>query len=274
LNSIHRLEYFLAVVKNGGFSSAAVALGTAPSAPIRAVASLEKNLGVQLFRRTTRRVVLTEDGKTYAQRCESILGDLAEADAQIKRSSVGISGLVRVTAPVMMGRLHVAPLLGEFLALHPHLSINLQLSDRLSNLIQDEFDLAVRVGELKDSTLIALQVGKVRKDNCVHSDGYLPQNEWTFSDKTRKVLVKPSFNFHTNHLDAARQACVAGAGCGVFFSYQVKEQLNSGQLTEVLKRFGGPTVPVHLVSPPGRLASQRIKLLRSWLSNQLKLRLE
>jgi DNA-binding transcriptional LysR family regulator len=293
LNPIHRLEYFLAVVKHGGFSAAALALGTAPSAPIRAVASLEKEIGVQLFRRTTRQVALTDDGKVYAQRCQTIISDLAEASAQIKQSSRIISGLIRVTAPVMLGRLHVAPLLGEFLAANPQIIINLQLSDRLSNLVQDEFDLAVRVGALKDSTLIALEVGAVRKvvcaassylstagipakpkdllnHRCVHSDGYLLQNEWVFSHRGRKVLVRPNFSFQTNHLDAARQACVAGAGCGVFFSYQVKEELVNGRLTEVLRSYSSPEVPVHLISPPGRLASQRIKLLRTWLSTRLK----
>jgi DNA-binding transcriptional LysR family regulator len=293
LDAIHRLEYFLAVANNGGFTAAASALGTAPSAPIRAVASLEKELGVQLFRRTTRQVALTEDGRNYAMRCRSILADLAEANAQIKQSSGLISGLIRVTAPVMMGRLYVAPLLGQFLAEHPRLTINLQLSDRISDLVQDEFDLAIRVGQLKDSSLIATELGQVRKvvcaapsylmemgepsepqdlhnHRCVHSDGYLPHNEWAFLRKGRKVLIKPNFAFHTNHLDAALQACIAGAGCGVFFSYQVRDELKAGTLIEVLRRFGTQGTPVHLVSPPGRLSSHRIKVLRNWMAKRLK----
>ncbi len=298
-NAVDRLnciEHFLAVADAGGFSAAAQRLGTTPSAPIRAVAALEKALNVQLFRRTTRRVSLTTEGSAYAARCRVIIHDLQEADRQLRESATELIGTIRVTAPVMLGSAHVSPLIAQFLREHPKLVVDLQLSDQVADLIEQSFDLGVRIGELADSSMIATRVASVERVVCaspgywrehakpttprdllahrgVHYEGYAPHAEWAFVVNGKQVFAQPSTALSTNHLDAARQACIVGVGCGVFLSYQVDAFVRSGKLVRALARFAKPALPVSVVAPPGRLASLRVSTLKRWLVPKLKRRL-
>jgi DNA-binding transcriptional LysR family regulator len=199
-------------VDAGGFSAAAAVLTVAPSAPIRAVAALEQRLNVPLFRRTTRRVTITDEGAAYALRCRVILADLLEADRQISETSAELSGLIRVTAPVMLGRLHIAPLLARFLNTHPKLTIDFQLNDRLLDLVSQSFDLGIRIGKLSNSSMISQQVAQVQRvvcaspkywkahgkptnpvdllnHRCVHFDGFAPHCEWEFDVDGKKCML-------------------------------------------------------------------------------------
>lgn len=296
MDRLTQLEYFLAVVDSGGFSAAAATLGVAPSAPIRAVATLEQNLKVQLFRRTTRRVSITEEGIAYAFRCRAILTDLSEANRQITESAVELAGSIRITAPVMLGRLHVAPLLAQFLSNHPKVTLDFQLSDQILDLVAQSFDLGVRIGQLNNSSMIAQQVGQVQRvvcaspdywrtygkpkkpsglmhHRCVHFDGYAPHSEWEFEVNGKVVHARPQVVMTTNRLDAALSACIAGMGCGVFLSYQVNAQLRDRSLMKVLPTYAKPAVPLSLVMPPGRMASARVKALKQWLAPELQRRL-
>lgn len=297
MDKLALLEQFLAVADTGGFSAAANRLGVAPSVPIRAVAALEKQLAVQLFRRTTRRVAITEEGAAYATRCRLILADLREADQQTSDSSRELSGLIRVTAPVMLGRMHVAPLLAEFMNTHRNLTLDFQLNDRVVDLVGQSCDLGVRVGSLTDSTLIATTVAHVSRvvcaspsywqnstkaqspedlllHRCVHFDGYSPHSEWLFELRGKTKPARPQVVMTTSHLDAALEACVAGIGCGVFLSYQVSQQMKAGLLVQALARYTPTRIPVSLVMPPGRLASARSKALKQWLAPKLAQRLD
>jgi DNA-binding transcriptional LysR family regulator len=290
------IEYFLAVADAGGFSAAAQRLGTAPSAPIRAVATLERALSVQLFQRTTRRVVLTPEGASHAARCRAIVHDLKEAEQQLRSASSDLVGLIRVTAPVMLGSMHVSPLIAQFLREHPRLVIDLQLSDRIVDLVDQSFDLAVRIGEQPDSTMLAVRVASVERVLCasatywnahgtptrprelrqhrsVHYDGYAPHAEWAFIVTGTQVSVQPNTILTTNYLEAARQACVEGLGCGMFLSYQVDSYLRNGQLIRALARYAKPALPVSVFAPPGRLVSLRVATLKRWLVAKLKQRL-
>lgn len=296
MNKLAQIEHFLAVVDAGGFSAAALKQGIAPSAPIRAVAALEQRLQVQLFRRTTRRITVTEEGSVYAARCRAILADLQEADRHTSESASQLSGLIRVTAPVMMGHQHVAPLLTQFLGEHPLLTLDFQLSDHVVDLVVQSFDLGIRIGHLNNSSMIAQQVAQVHRvvcaspkylqsngtprtpsdlanHRCVHFDGYAPHNEWIFELDGKTISARPLTIMTTSHLDAAIQACVAGVGCGVFLSYQVEDQLRAKSLKRVLEQYAKPELPVSLVMPPGRLASARIKTLKNWIAPRLRRRL-
>ncbi len=297
MDKFAQLSYFLATVDTGGFSAAAALKGVAPSAPIRAVAALERSLNVQLFRRTTRRVILTEEGAAYAARCRTILADLQEADRHTRESAAQLSGLIRVTAPIMLGRLHIAPLLAAFLNEHPQLILDFQLSDRVVDLVNQSFDLGIRVGHLTDSSMIAQQVAQVQRvvcaspkywhdhgipqkpedlpaHRCVHFDGYAPHSEWVFDVAGKSISARPRNVMSTNHLDAALEACISGIGCAVFLSYQVSAQLRTGTLVPVLARYATPALPVNLITPPGRMASARIKTLKQWLAPRLQHRLK
>jgi DNA-binding transcriptional LysR family regulator len=297
MDQLAQLEQFLSVVDAGGFSAAAALRGVAPSAPIRAVAALEQRLNVQLFRRTTRRVTITEEGAAYAVRCRRILADLQEADRLTRESATELSGLIRVTAPIMLGRLHIAPLLAQFLNLHPKLTIDFQLNDRVVDLVDQSFDLGIRIGHLTDSSMIAQQVALVERvvcasaeywqthgkplipgdlahHRCVHFDGYAPHSEWVFDVKGAREYVRPHTVMTTSHLDAALAACTAGIGCGVFLSYQVDARLRDRSLTRVLASYAQPALPLSLVTAPGRLASNRIKTLKQWLAPRMAQRLK
>jgi DNA-binding transcriptional LysR family regulator len=297
MDKLALLQQFIAVADAGGFSAAAAQQGVLPSVPIRAVAALEKQLRVQLFRRTTRRVAITDEGAAYARRCRAILADLHEADQQASQAATDLSGLIRVTAPVMLGRLHVAPLLAQFMNAHRKVTLDLQLNDRFVDLVDQGCDLGIRIGRLTDSTLIAAPVASVSRmvcasphywqkntpvrtpsdllsHRCVHFDGYSPHSEWVFEVQGKASTARPQAVMTTSHLDAALEACVEGVGCGVFLSYQVNEQIKAGRLVQALARYTRTKIPVSLVMPPGRLASVRIKTLRQWLTPRLAQRLE
>jgi DNA-binding transcriptional LysR family regulator len=290
------IEYFLAVADAGGFSAAAQRLGTAPSAPIRAVATLEREFNVQLFQRTTRRVMLTPEGASHAARCRAIIHDLQEAEQQLRSASSDLVGLIRVTAPVMLGSMHVSPLIAQFLHAHPRLVVDLQLSDRIVDLIDQSFDLALRIGEQRDSSMRAVRIASVERVLCasatywkahgtptkpdelrqhrsVHYDGYAPHAEWAFVANGKHAYVQPNTILTTNHLEAARQACVEGLGCGMFLSYQVDSYLRTGQLIRALARYAKPALPVSVVAPPGRMVSLRVATLKRWLVGRLKQRI-
>jgi DNA-binding transcriptional LysR family regulator len=296
MDRLLRMEYFLAVAQHGSFSAAANHLGLAPSATIRAVASLEKSLDTQLIRRTTRRLSLTEEGIAYATRCRAILADLREADAAAREAAKELSGEIRITAPIMLGRMHVAPLVSQFLLQHPKLTVDLQLSDRAIDLVEHSFDLAVRVGTLADSSMVAAQVGSVRRvlcatpsywarggtprtidelaaHRCVQFDGFAPNSDWRFVTQGKTRNLRPQVVLATNQLDAALQATLEGLGCSIFFSYQVAALLKQGALKSALERFAPPPVPVHVISPTGRMAANRVRAMKAWLVPLLKKRL-
>jgi DNA-binding transcriptional LysR family regulator len=292
MDQLSCIRYFLAVVDAGGFSAAALRMQTSPSAPIRAVAALERAFSTQLFRRTTRRVVLTAEGAIYAARCRVVIHDLQEAERQLREASSELIGVIRVTAPVMLGSMHVAPLIAHFLREHPKLTVDLQLNDSVVDLVGEAFDLGVR-----DSTMIATRLMTVEHVVCasaaywaergtprrpldlqkhlsVHYDAYTPHAEWTFVVNKKEISVQPSAVLSTNHLGAVRQACLEGLGCGLFLSYQVERDLRSGRLVRALARYAKPAIPVSVVAPPGRLVSLRVATLRQWLVKRLRHRLK
>ena len=177
MDRLKQIESFVAVATKGSLTASALAEGVAPAVIGRRIDALEERLGVKLLRRTTRRITLTHEGSAFLEDCQRLLADLASAEASVSAGGVKASGHLRITAPAGFGRRHVAPLVPRFRAAHPDVSVSLNLSDRVVDIVNEGFDCAVRVGDLPDSSLISVRLADNRR-LCVASPDYL-QREGT-----------------------------------------------------------------------------------------------
>ncbi len=288
------MRTFVAIVDGGSLTAAADALDRSQPAVVRSLAALENHLGARLLQRTTRRMSLTPEGSEYLERCRQIISDVDEAERAVGQDDTALRGTVRITAPVQFGQLHVVPLLPRFLETHPGASADLMLLDRNVDLVDEGIDIALRIGRLPDSGLVALPVGKLSRVVCASPSllGRLPEPQtpqdlgdlpcvrvqnlarsstWTFREGlSNTVAVKVSGPFSCNSVAAAVTACVNGAGFGQFLSYQVHEHLRTGQLMRVLAHFEVKAIPVNVVYPGGRFATARQLALAKFLKSELR----
>ena len=282
MDRLHLLNVFVAVVDAGGFAGAARKLNISPPAVTRAINELESHLGVRLLTRTTRVVRVTEDGARYADDCRRILAELAEADDAVRGKQGSPHGRLTLTAPVLFGARFVMPIVTEYLARYPQLSAACLFLDRIVNMMDEGVDVAVRIGELPDSSMQAVRVGRVRRVICA-SPGYLekygipqtaddlathcivsasavtPAAEWRLMDKGEVRIVKLQARLITTSNDSAVAAAVSGFGLTRLLSYQVADALRDGQLKTVLTEYEPAALPVHLVHREGRYASQKAR---------------
>jgi DNA-binding transcriptional LysR family regulator len=273
------MQAFVAVADLQGFAPAARKLGLSPSGVTRLVAALEQRLGARLLQRTTRKVALTDVGSRYLERVRRILADVEEAESSAEGERTRPSGRLVVSAPIGFGRLHVSPVLSRYLARYPEVSAELRLSDRMINLVEDGVDLAVRIGHLPDSTLVARHVGEMRRI-MVASGAYLKRRgepktpqaitshdtiqfgaapDWRFVEDGREVRVASTPRFSTNSADAAIQYAGQGGGLTRVMAYQAAEALKRGRLKIVLAKFEQPALPIHIVYPTSRLLSAKVR---------------
>jgi DNA-binding transcriptional LysR family regulator len=282
MDRIDAMQAFVAVADLKGFAPAARKLGLSPSAMTRLIAALEDRLGARLLQRTTRSVTLTDAGSRYLERVRRILGDIEEAEAAAEGERTRPSGRLVVSAPVGFGRLHVSPVLSAFLKRYPEVSGELRLEDRIVNLVEDGVDLAVRIGHLPDSSLVARHVGEMRRI-VVASHGYLKRRgepkrpeaiashqtiqfgvmaaapEWHFVENGREIAVASAPRLVTNSADAAIQYAEQGGGLTRVLAYQAAEAIKAGRLRMVLQKFERPPVPIHIVYPTSRLLSAKVR---------------
>jgi len=285
------MQVLLGIADQGSLTAAAKALGMSLPAVVRALAALEADLGVRLLNRTTRRVALTDEGRRYLGNCRRILQEVADAAADVGAEAKGPQGTLSVTAPVLFGQMYVAPAVAAFVRRYPKVSLELQLLDRVTNLVEEGFDAAVRIGELADSTLVAQNVGwlrtlvvaspgylrrvgvprhprELRNANCVRFSGTGPP-WWVFRRGGRRVTVPVRGNMTFNHVAPVVEACVAGLGFGRLLSYQVASQLARGTLRVVLEDFEPPARPLSLVYPHARFLPNRTRLFLDWMKRAL-----
>ena len=282
MDRIDAMQAFVAVADLHGFAPAARKLGLSPSAVTRLIAALEDRLGARLLQRTTRQVALTDIGARYLERARRILADVEEAEGAAEGERIRPSGRLVVSAPVGFGRLHVSPVMSAYLKRYPDVSGELRLQDRMINLVEDGVDLAVRIGHLADSTLVARQIGEMRRI-VVASSGYLEARgeprtpeavashetiqfgataappDWRFVRDGGEVRVTPTPRFITNSADAAVQYAEAGGGLTRVMFYQAAGALKRGRLRIVLATFEPPPLPIHLVYPTSRLLSAKVR---------------
>jgi DNA-binding transcriptional LysR family regulator len=282
VDRLDAMQAFVAVADLQGFAPAARKLGLSPSAVTRLIAALEQRLGARLLQRTTRQVALTDVGTRYLERVRRILSDVEEAEGAAEGERTLPSGRLVVSAPVGFGRLHVSPVMSAYLKRHPEVSAELLLSDQIINLVEDGVDLAVRIGHLADSTLVARHVGEMRRI-VVASPAYLKTHgepktpaaiashatiqfgaltaspDWRFVEDGREVRVACTPRFATNSADAAIQYAEADGGLTRVMFYQAADALKAGRLKIVLAKFEQEPLPIHLVYPTSRLLSAKVR---------------
>ena len=234
------------------------------------------------MQRTTRKVALTDVGARYLERARRILADVEEAEGSVEGERTRPSGRLVVSAPVGFGRLHVSPVMSAYLMRYPEVSGELRLSDRMINLVEDGVDLAVRIGHLPDSSLVARHVGEMRRI-VVASSGYLEKRgepktpeaiashdtiqfgamaaspDWRFVEDGREVRVACTPRFNTNSADAAIQYAEQGGGLTRVLAYQAADAIKAGRLRIVLAKFEPPPLPIHIVYPTSRLLSAKVR---------------
>ena len=282
MDRIDAMQAFVAVADSHGFAPAARKLKLSPSAVTRLIAALEERLGARLLQRTTRSVTLTDTGSHYLERARRILADVEEAERAAEGERTRPSGRLVVSAPLGFGRLHVSPVMSAYLERYPEASGELRLEDRIVSLVEDGIDLAVRIGELADSSLVARQVGEMRRI-VVASPAYLKAHgepetlseiashdtiqfgstaglaDWRFVRDGKEVRVDYMPRFSSNSSDAAVQYAALGGGLTRVMAYQATEALNAGKLKIVLQKFEQPAVPIHIVYPTSRLLSAKVR---------------
>jgi len=276
------MQAFVTVADLRGFAPAARKLKLSPSAVTRLVAALEQRLGARLLQRTTRQVSLTDVGMRYLERARRVLADLEEAERAAEGERSRPSGRLVVSAPVGFGRLHVSPIMSAYLRRYAEVSGELRLEDRLVNLVEDGIDLAVRIGLLADSSLVARQVGTMRRI-VVASPAYLKRRgepkspdaiaahdtvqfgatsvtaDWRFVRDGRDIRVDIAPRLTTNSADAALQHVEAGGGLTRVLAYQAADAIKRGRLRIVLEKFEQPALPINVVYPTSRLLSAKVR---------------
>lgn len=296
MDKFKAMNTFVGIVEAGSLTAAADRLGVSLAAVVRSLAALEESLGVRLLNRSTRRIALTEEGRDYLERSRRLLADLADMENAVTARRTRPSGRLVITAPVMFGRLHVAPVVTDFLAEHPEMSVELLLVDRVLDLLDESIDLALRIGALPDSGLVAVPVGSTRRVVCASPD-YLARrglpahpadlrghavirhtglgdgHEWHFERAGEHVRVPVQGSFATNQVDVALDACRKGVGCGRFLAYQVRASEAAGELERLLDDWAPPAVPVSLLYPHGRLLPSRVRAFLDWAAPRLRERL-
>ena len=296
MDRLHVLEVFAAVADKGSFAAAAPPLRLSPAAVTRAVAALEGRLGVRLVNRTTRSFSLTEPGLGYLTAVRRVLADLGEAEHIATGTSGFPQGHLRVTAPVTFGRMHLMPVLAEFLRGQPQITASLTVLDRVANLIEEGFDVAIRIAQLPDSTLVARRVGEVRRLLVASSDylsrhgrphrpadlrrhdliafeGMFAGGQWRHCVGGRASTTPIVSRIMVNDAQAAIEAAERGEGIAGALSYMVTRQIAAGTLVTLLDDFAASPVPVQLVYPQARLLAAKVRAFVDFAAPRLSRRL-
>ena len=284
MDKLKQLESFVTVATKGSLTATALAEGVAPAVIGRRIDALEERLGVKLLVRTTRRISLTHEGSAFLEDCQRLLADLANAEASVSAGGVKASGHLRITAPAGFGRRHVAPQVPRFLALHPDVSVSLNLSDRVVDIVNEGFDCAVRVGDLPDSSLISVRLADNRR-LCVATPGYLkragvPQQPsdlarhecltlssdasqtrgWAFRVEGEVTHLRPHGRLDCSDGQVLHDWCLQGLGIAWRSTWEVESEIASGRLQAVLEDYAAPPNGIFAVFPHARHLPLRVRL--------------
>ncbi len=292
MDKFQEMRVFAGVVDAGSFVAAADHLGMSKAAVSRYVAELEQRLGVRLMHRTTRKLSLTQEGEVFLARAREILASIEASEAELSTHADTASGQVKVSVPVSFGIQHLAPLWGEFLAAHPRVSLDVQLADRVIDLVDEGFDLAVRIARLPDSSLVSRQLASTRLVLCA-SPAYLelrgaPQhphelaqheligytllaigNQWQFTGPQGAVTVKVMPRLWTNNGDTCVAAAERGAGIALQPTFLVARELASGRLVEVLPQYRSIELGIYAVYPTRKFVLPKVRALLEFLAGKI-----
>ena len=300
MDRLTAMQTFVRVVESGSFSAVARETSTTQSGVSKQVAALERLLGAQLLSRTTRSLALTEAGERYFVQARRLVAEIAEAESELRQGEQQLNGWLRVAASVGYGRLKLLPLVKTFLAAHPNVKIDLKLNDGFIDLVEAGIDVAIRIGELADSSLVASRIGTTKRvliasrtylnslpkglevprepqdllqHNCIVYSELATQNAWTFTagphasaDNGSQVTILSQGNLQTNSSEVIRASVLSGMGIGYSPTWLFEDVMASGDLQILLPDWPTPALPIHLVSPPQRRQSAKVQAFVSHLS--------
>jgi DNA-binding transcriptional LysR family regulator len=285
MQGLQQFIAFAETAKHGGFAAAAREQGVAPSTLAKAVARLEQSLGVKLFHRTTRQVTLTPDGERLFQRCQRVLSEVEDLQAEASGTRAAPAGMLRIELPTYYGRRFVMPLLQGLVQRHPLLRLDVRLTDTKVDLVRDGVDLAVRIGRMDDSSLVAKRVDQQALVLCA-SPAYLRargtprrleelaahdavvfrlptsgrDRPWQFRQRGAAVELAPTPHTRVNETEGLREAVKLGLGICQLPDLLVDDELARGELVELLPSCRPDSMPIHLVYPSGRLLPSRVRV--------------
>ncbi len=303
MDRLQAMQTFVRVVESGSFSAIAKELNSTQSAISKQVAALEGMLGVKLLSRTTRSLALTDDGERYFENARRLVAEVAEAESELRRGEQQLKGWLRVAASVGYGRLVLMPLVRSFLVEHPHVKVDLKLHDGFIDLVEQGIDVAVRVGDLPDSSLVARRIGTTHRvlvasrryartlpkgqrlpreprdlaqHNCIVYTELASGNEWAFTagegaaaPRGSKQAVRAQGNLQTNSSEAIRAAVLADIGISFSPNWLFSGELASGEVVALLPDWTPPPIPINLVSPSQRRHSAKVKAFGAHLAGGL-----
>lgn len=294
MDKFANIQSFVRVVESGNISKAAQSLGLAKSAVSRRLTELEQHLGVQLFQRTTRRLNLTDTGRSFYERATRIINDLDEAEQAVSSLHRELSGKLRVAVPLSFGLHHLAPAITDFIQQHPRLEFDIDFNDRQLDLVQEGFDMALRIGQLRDSALIARRIASITSVICV-SPTYLAQygepktpqqlsehscllysnlpdpQTWIYYDTDgTPVSVKVPSGTQANNGDFLCQLAVAGQGIAKQPTFIAHRYIERGQLVPILRDYHWVASNAYAVYPQTRHLSQRVRAFVDFLAQRFE----
>lgn len=290
MDKLKAMANFVRIVERGSLSAAAEASGQSVASLVRSLAALECHLGARLLNRNTRRMALTAEGAAYLAWSRRVLAEFDEMEQRIAARDGVLRGLLRMTAPVEFGQRYLAPLVNAFLAAHPELRIELHLDDQVVPLLDERLDLALRIGHLPDSSIVARRIGATRLVTCA-SPAYLQTApaldapaalrahacialasqgaHWYFRQQTQIVAEEIAPKLVCNQIGAARLACLQGVGVARLLHYQVADALADGRLRRVLRDAEPADLPIQLVYPHALHLAPRVRAFVEWAGPQL-----
>lgn len=295
VDRLQSIEVFLKVAQLGSFSAAADQLAISKSTVSKYVAALEQRLAVRLLNRTTRRLSLTEAGERYRDRCLAIIQEIEDTELSMASMAAEPRGRLKVNAPMSFGVLHLSPLLPMFMQRFPQIEVDLTLNDRRVDLIDEGYDLAVRIGELDDSSLIVRKLtttysvcaagpdyldrrrqpqhpDDLRRHNCLQYTYSRSPGEWLFRGADGDVRVQVSGSFAANNGEALSAAAAAGLGITYQPLFILADLLAAGALRPVLRAWDTPPIDIHAVYPSGRHVSPKLRAFVDFLASELRQR--
>ena len=293
MDKLRAIKSFVRIVESGSLTAAAADLNVSLPSMVRVLGALEHDLGVTLLNRTTRRIHLTHDGEQYLEHCRMILAHVQEAEAALRSRSAVPHGRLALTASVAFGQHHMSSIVNEFVLRHPNVSIEFLLVNRIVNLVEEGFDVAIRIAHLDDTSLVSIPLTKVRRvtcaspnylrrhgiprspqdlkaHHCVRFTGLAPRATWPFRIKSRYINIPTPDLIVCNDADVAIESCAKGLGLGSFLSYMVAPLRRHGRLKYVLEDFEIEPVPVQLVYPRSRIMSATVRAFAELCLNKLQ----
>jgi len=296
LDRFAELRAFVSVVEAGGFSAAGRRMGASQPAVSKAIAALEKRLGVALFNRSTRSVTLTDQGQRYYDRTKPLLDEIDDADSELTSSTLNVSGLIRISVASTFGRLHILPLIPDLLSLYPGLQVDLILSDFVRDMVEDRIDLAIRVGPVEDLDAVVRRVAgtplvcvgsrhyfekhgkptvpaELIDHNCLLYGGLTELAKWPFTGPDGRFSVAVRGNLSSNSVETIRAAVLAGIGIGLFAEVSLADELRRPNVVTILGEFMSDVRDISLVWPKRRLVPARVRQVTDFFAKAIPQRI-